>query len=249
MTDVADIPPCYLIEKNWQDASVYDFTAGINGAQWAWQFLRRNPLYQQQWQSFITTWRALEADYGKASDRDFCQWKNDSRAWVIVDPECPDQGCKVDDDKVLIECHLGSQWGFYKFPPDPRVNDPIAEQQLNWRPQDIDTALKQALYLEESATVSVSFDLSFPLPDQIEKAKRLLAIKRRDGLKSGLFKEKRVINYQTDWLTSIRLLDALAAKATVEEIEQVLAIKQYETSHQIAWELVDKSYLCLAVYR
>ena len=249
MTDAVEIKPCYLIEKNWQDASAYDYTLGFSGEQWAWQFLRRNPLYQQQWQSFITTWRALESDYGKAPDRDFCLWKKDPRAWVIVDPDCPDQGCKVDDDKVFIECHLGSQWGFYKFPPEPMENDPVGEERLNWRTQDVDAALKQKLNQDLSASVSLSFDLSFPLPDQIEKAKRLLAIKRRDGLKAGLFVEKRVKIYQTEWLRYIRLLDALALDVDEAQVVDTLGIDDYGKDLSNALDLLDKAYLCLPVYR
>ncbi len=49
-------------------------------AQWAWEFLRRNPEYQADYREFISTWRALEAVYGAAPQRDFQRWQRDPRA-------------------------------------------------------------------------------------------------------------------------------------------------------------------------
>ncbi len=47
--------------------------------------------------------------------------------------ECQDSDCRVDGDKVLIECAMGARWGFYKFPPAPQDADPVGERRLVWR--------------------------------------------------------------------------------------------------------------------
>jgi hypothetical protein len=49
---------------NWRNPHDYDFTQTLTAAQWAWEFLRRNPEYQREWRAFIAAWRALEAIVG-----------------------------------------------------------------------------------------------------------------------------------------------------------------------------------------
>jgi len=61
----------------------------------------------------------LLREYGRAPNRDFRQWRNDPRARAPAS-ECD---CRIERDKVLIECALGARWGFHKFPPDPAMRD------------------------------------------------------------------------------------------------------------------------------
>ena len=49
----------------------------------------------------------------------------------MVDDSAGD--CRVDEDKVLIECWMGSKWGFYKFPLSPDTDMPLIGEQLLWR--------------------------------------------------------------------------------------------------------------------
>ncbi len=67
--------------RDWHNAEDYTYTAHLNRAQWAWEFLRRHPGYRADWQWFWQTWRALEADYGAPPQRDFARWKRDPRAF------------------------------------------------------------------------------------------------------------------------------------------------------------------------
>lgn len=39
---------------DWLDESAYDFLSGASWEMWAWQFLRRNSAYQDDWDSFVT---------------------------------------------------------------------------------------------------------------------------------------------------------------------------------------------------
>ena len=118
-----------MLLRDWSDAQAYAFTASLNAGQWAWEFLRRNPGYQAEWQAFDAVWQALEADYGRPPDRDFSAWRLDPRAWLHA-ADCPEGDCRVDQDRVLIECAMGARWGFYKFPPDPADDDPVGGQRL-----------------------------------------------------------------------------------------------------------------------
>jgi len=115
--------------RNWQRSEDYAFAEAASAARWAWEFLRRNPGYRRDHARFMEAWRALEADYGRPPNRDFLRWKQDPRAWVHAG-EASGGECRVDEDKVLIECALGAKYGFYKFPPDPADDGPDIE----WRP-------------------------------------------------------------------------------------------------------------------
>lgn len=85
----------------------------------------------------MVMWTQLEAAYGRPPDRDFCAWKADHRTWVHA-ADCPEGDCRVDQDKVLIECALGARWGLHKFLPDPRDHDPVGQDRLTWREQPLD---------------------------------------------------------------------------------------------------------------
>ena len=118
-------PSANATPPDWRHPNDYSYTAALSAERWAWEFLRRNPEYRHDWQAFITRWCSLEADYGKAPNRDFSRWKNDPRAYVSeqdTDLICPDElgaACIIEDNKILIECWMGAKWGFYKFPLDP----------------------------------------------------------------------------------------------------------------------------------
>ncbi len=67
---------------HWQQLKDYDFIKNCRPELIAWEFLRRNPHYQKDYQQFITTWRALEQQYDVAPNRDFNTWKKDTRAYT-----------------------------------------------------------------------------------------------------------------------------------------------------------------------
>jgi hypothetical protein len=198
--------------ETWQDEHAYDYCEKLNAEQWAWEFLRRNPEYQQQWQQFQETWQALEAVYGKPPDRDFCAWKNDPRAWVPAS-ECADGDCRIDQDKVLIECALGACWGFHKFPPNPLDDDPVGEGRLSWRKTrdellPVMNSTGQELSDEEMALV---FDLSLPLRPQMDLARRQLQLEARQRSRDGILEFKRVKLLGRHWRGLLQILDGLSS--------------------------------------
>lgn len=201
---------------DWTQPENYQFTQSLSPEEWAWEFLRRNKAYQKEWQDFMATWNALEAEYGKPPNRDFCAWKQDKRAWVSA-AECSESDCRVDQDKVLIECALGARWGFYKFPPDPADDHAVAEYRLTWRELAADKFLNELSVADidylggESSRLALGFDLSKPLREQLEQAKRFLQLTQKQRLRQGLFQLKNLEN-QREYLTlCLRYVDALAA--------------------------------------
>jgi hypothetical protein len=177
--------------------------------QWAWEFLRRNSDYQHDYQAFIAIWHALEADYGAPPNRDFSKWKQDPRAYGPLpgDDElaAPGELCTVDDDRVLLECWMGAKWGFHKFPLDPGRIAP-APDELSWRPPpQLDTSAEPTYRLD------LTFDLSLPLPPQLEAAKFRLVSRAAELRRQGLAAPKTVANQRERWTTMLRLLDGVMA--------------------------------------
>jgi hypothetical protein len=206
---------------DWRHAEDYAFTADLTRHQWAWAFLRRNPDYRREWAAFAATWRDLEAAYGSPPNRDFPAWRQDRRAWVRAS-ECPERECRVDQDKVLIECALGARFGFHKFPPDPADDDPVGAGRLTWRETPPDTVrdLGQgdlaglgAGFGSDPSLVALAFDLSRPLQGQVEQAKRYLQIVQRRRVREGAVTLRTVAGLRAQWACALRLLDAEAAGA------------------------------------
>jgi hypothetical protein len=201
---------------DWQNPDVYLPLAQLTGAQWAWQFLRRNPRYQAEWQAFDVTWQALESAYGRPPNRDFCAWKQDPRAWVAAS-QCEQTDCRVGEDKVLIECALGARWGFHKFPPDPAIDDAVGDGLLTWRESPRTTVVVDAqdgAWLgAEASRVAIGFDLSRPLRDQIEQAKRTLQVLQRRRRNAGDFEMASARHSAPAFSLMVRLLDGQASAA------------------------------------
>jgi hypothetical protein len=195
---------------DWRPPDDYAYCAPLTRDQWAWEFLRRNPDYQSDYRRFITLWRALEADYGAPPNRDFSKWKRDPRAYGPLpgDAEVAATGselCTVDDDRVLLECWMGAKWGFHKFPLDPGRTAPGPDE-LSWRPPpQPDTPVEAPWRLD------LTFDLSLPLPQQLEAAKFRLVSRAAELRRQGLAAPKTVANQRARWTTMLRLLDGAAA--------------------------------------
>jgi len=195
---------------DWRPPDDYAYCADLTRDQWAWEFLRRNPDYQSDYRRFITLWRALEADYGAPPSRDFSKWKQDPRAYGPlpgdVELAAPaGELCTVDDDRVLLECWMGAKWGFHKFPLDPARIAPGPDE-LSWRPPPQPDAAVKAPYC-----VDIAFDLSLPLPPQLEAAKFRLVSRATELRRQGLAAPKTVENQRARWTTMLRLLDGAAA--------------------------------------
>ena len=188
----------------------YAYCAALTRDQWAWEFLRRNPDYRADYRRFITLWRALEADYGTPPQRDFTRWKQDPRAYGPLPGEADltapsGELCVGDDDRVLLECWMGAKWGFYKFPLDPERGTPPSPDELSWRPPP------PAPPIDEAYRLDISFDLSLPLPPQLEAAKFRLVGRAAELRRQGLAAPMTVATQRTRWATMLRLLDGAAA--------------------------------------
>jgi len=190
--------------------------------QWAWEFLRRNPDYQADYRQFISLWQALEADYGAPPNRDFARWKLDPRAYGPLPGDdalghSSGELCLGENDQILIECWMGAKWGFYKFPLDPARTTPPEPDELAWRPPSLSDAPPDTAY-----RLDISFDLSLPLPPQLEAAKFRLVSRAAELRRKGLAVPMTVANQRERWTHMLRLLDAEAAGVSVDEEDAAL---------------------------
>jgi len=195
---------------DWQDEAAYTRLRELDGAAWAWEFLRRNPDYQREWLAFHQTWQALEAAYGRPPDRDFCAWQKDPRAWVAAD-EC-NGDCRIDSDKVLIECAFGARWGFHKFPPDPRDDGAVSKGHLSWRERESHSLLlEEGVRPDPLTQAALLFDLDMPLKQQLERARRELVVLQRYRQRQQGMAMRSVGLLADGWIEQLRALDAEAA--------------------------------------
>lgn len=233
---------------DWRQAEAYAYTGTLDAAQWAWEFLRRNPGYRSEYRQFIQIWRALEAEYGAPPNRDFPAWKADPRAYVRAGEADGGEGCRVDQDKVLIECALGDKWGFFKFPKDPALAADRLEEPLLWRTRETELPLlgiQDTGYLgSDPARVALGFDLGLPLAEQIERAKLKLAALRNGRRRAGMVVVRTVASLRDDWVRYLRLLDAGAAG--VPDAESVAALAASLADCVEARRLRDGGYRDLA---
>ena len=206
---------------DWRDSSAYDYTRALLAAEWAWEFLRRNPAYQADYAAFITTWRALEADYGAPPERDFQSWKADPRAYLVVGEDGGADGCRVDQDKVLIECALGEKWGFYQFPRDPDLPATAFDEPQPWRevsrPLQVVTDADLSYLGSDPAHVALGFDLDLPLGEQLERARLYLGSLYARRRREGRVQPRTVAGLNRSWCRYLRMLDAERAGIVADE--------------------------------
>lgn len=231
--------------RDWRNPEDYKFCQNLSPESWAWQFLRRNPEYQQDYEQFIVTWRALEADYGVAPNRDFSRWKLDPRAYAseeMTQGLCDDdKSCaSVSGNKVLLECAMGAKWGFYKFPNSPDIEFPDVPEQLIWRELDIRVATPAGEALPYHA--DLRFDLRLPVKEQLASAKKQLVIQQRKLQKQGEGFNVGTLSQQ------LRLIDA--ADSDDQEIAALLCngdIEALAGYRQQALMIIESDYRLLAI--
>jgi hypothetical protein len=212
---------------DWRIDADYAYCGHLDLAGWAWQFLRREPEYRVDYAWFMPIWRKLEAEYGVPPQRDFFKWKQDPRAWrsEAEIAGCGTELCPGENDQVLIECWMGAKWGFRKFPLDPAITLPA---ELAWRdfPINIEVIRPEAgTELQQSPEIlTLAFDLTLPLPAQLEAAKRQLISNRQLHAKAGGLPPRNLREGATIWRLWIRLLDAIESGETLNVIGDALAL-------------------------
>ncbi len=231
---------------DWRLDADYAFCEQLDLAGWAWQFMRRSAAYRADYTEFMQIWQQLEAAYGTPPERDFFKWKQDPRAWrseaEIYGYGCGSEICPGENDQVLIECWMGAKWGFRKFPIDPVTDFP---DDLAWRdfPIDIEVIDPSARDLPaQPEFLTLRFNLSLPLPAQLEAAKRQLIAARQACAAAGSLPPYNTRTGAPRWRLWLRLLDALESGETLRSTAPLLALDKPEQDAAAACSMRDGGY-------
>jgi hypothetical protein len=211
---------------DWKDHETYPPKIGTRMRQWAWEFLRRNPDYQADYERWLRTapkdrWpdpgedmSLYQFDPPARDGETFLQYERRvGRTERVIAPLY---------DVMQKKYHISSG-----FPPPPEDDDPPRfvtagygpflcgpQREVHWRDG---LAAQQAIYL---------FDLTLPLEAQCRRALRVMQGQQR------LRREKNPELYQIRraredlFQDYLRVLDAVAARVPIDEIAATLFPKR-----------------------
>lgn len=237
---------------NWRNKSEYPDPKQMNNSRWAWEFLRRNKEYQQDYERF-QVYLQYHEDKAPHTPLD---------VYAVCDPPALENETEDKYTKRMAEADqywkitplpvaLAEKHGLYHRAPhaliDPRKDDPArllfsteSSPSLLGSPGGVFMWLRE--YAAKRAPVSevvVKFDLELPIDVQIEKAKILLEWKQGDLDKDGLIQPKKPRNRKEKYVNYLRLLDAEVCGVEVREMAEVI-FPHIENSHSIGY-LGDKT--------
>jgi hypothetical protein len=122
---------------------------------------------------------------------------------------------------------MGAKWGFYKFPLDPQRSTPPSPDELTWRPPPAPEPRRA----EDAYRLDIAFDLSLPLPPQLEAARFRLVSRAAELRRMGLAAPMTIANQCARWTRMLRLLDAEAAGEAVAETDALLLREAKAMAH------------------
>lgn len=163
-----EYPPELSWLPDWTDPNQYPPAKGTTGSQWAWEFLRRNPGYQQ---AYLRLMEKLPTNP------------------PLAPPLLTEEGINM-CWSIIQRFHLMDGL----FPPDPRSNH-ISDScfKANWfryfRLDKDQSIPKQGPW---DTKILIEFDLSLPVDPQLKHARQIL---RREGKGTARYKVQNLSDY------------------------------------------------------
>lgn len=74
-----------VTEFDWKSEADYEYLEVLEPAGWAFEFLRRNPEYQADYETITAIEAALTKQYGPCEDNREA-WRQDGKSWICVPP-------------------------------------------------------------------------------------------------------------------------------------------------------------------
>lgn len=215
--------------------------------QWAWEFLRRNPRYHEDWHHYVETCASV---YGFSPDEanegvnflllTTAQWDSDPRLEVFVPAKDANESEEAwrqrngqDACRISLDRWLGNKWGltsivdpstdpgYVHFAPQPRFEYKVTK---NGTRQDWGCHGMQAPPVDHLAcAATVLFDLSIPIDPQIEYVRKELEFIRERLRRRGELEDVKSIRLRADkYRTYLRILDAYNSGIEEREIGETL---------------------------
>jgi hypothetical protein len=99
---------------------------------------------------------------------------------------------------------MGAKWGFYQFPQDPALPAWELELTINWRPAP---GFRFDRPVESGTDAQLVFDLTLPLPAQLEAAKQWLIGRQATLKRQDLAAPRSLQNQRDHWARLLKTLD------------------------------------------
>jgi hypothetical protein len=230
---------------NWRNKSEYPDPKQMNNLRWAWEFLRRNREYQQDYER-LRVYTGGGPCFNGFRDEDSLRPLNE---YAICNPPALENETKDEYIKRMANtpwrmtplcAALAEKYGL-NFPvlSDPSENAPnnwfyFAKQTI---PQIThayyEDWLKHVPAVKPSriSEVVVTFDLERPLLPQIESIKADLVLKQQSMTEDGLLQPIIKRNGIKNFVSYLQMLDAEANGVKVREMAEVI-FPYLENSHQ-----------------
>jgi hypothetical protein len=151
-------------------------------------------------------------------------------------------------ERQLIECWMGSKWGFYKFPLNSQVDIPDLETKLHWREVGLQSVLGKDENVGSLFHVNQVLDVRLSIELQLEHVKREFVIVKRQLKRSRVLPCYRLSQCGERWVNLLRIYDAFLAGATESELIDHLQLKGIPVLHKEARELVFGGYQRILLY-
>ncbi len=194
---------------DWKDITKYPDPEKVTGRVWAWEFLRRNPQYQQLWEESA----ALPKSVGFIYHESFSNLEK----------------------RLEITERFEKEFGVRApAPPSMASTDPDFE----WRPMFIDQHIKHRMkpvgwpedeepylideVLHDPAEVVIWFNLRWPLAHQVEAAEKLLEGQENSLLAREIIDDNNHKMKSQHFQDYLRISDAAAMGAAPKEIAETI---------------------------
>jgi hypothetical protein len=237
-----------LIRPDWTKAAAYRDLARASLRRIAWEFLRRNPEYQKDWQRYANAMRGLVAgdatlepyvEHLLAPDppvaHDAATGAERERLWSLL-VALP--GYRIQDEQApsgsrRIEMHYGRKWGLsgIRHPMDSRHSRFrfTTDARSNWSVHVATGAGVQSLEEKQGGLhggkwVVLAIDLSYPIKVIESNVLDLLKAERALRIATGDFEpitSRALAN--SKYIEYLQILDGTAEGKTASEIGAVLA--------------------------
>ncbi len=224
---------------DWREEKDYEYTAELSDEGWAWEFLRRNTEYKEDYKRVSSVLLGCNPEYSNLPINITDKFKFPEE-WFFFDPpkktgetskewwrRILDEG--LEPHCLTLELGYAKKWYLRNqmFNPAIRYNEDIEFRKASELPKVVSwdecgDYFESDDYFEASKVdkALIVFDMKRPLTPQIEIAKKLLKERQGKYKQSGKAKIHNKL-YRSNWLVYLRAIDAYK-KATNAEIAKVL---------------------------
>jgi hypothetical protein len=222
--------------SNWTDSDAYPKWGKSSLRRFAWEFLRRNPEYQSDWDKYLSICRSVLPHYDprielSQSDYDKLEYSPDHQHF-----EPPRLGQESEDEWrsrvktgriTALPIWYARKWGLKNTIYDPHYPYDSSFPHPNFihTPSTVHILTENWPGFREGGSIytlhpktGIGFDMSLPIDLQIEAARKYLLGHQQYLIKNDVVKPFPNSVPRKEWVVYLRLLDADATGAKPKEI-------------------------------